>query len=216
MIIYMDGGQHDVKSRTPVNNINIISSWGMVAMADDTYVELHGARGLPLDGWKGFHETFAFIEAMLYAQPRVKSWAEVSFYTDDHCVVEAAFMLHPGNHVPLYDVDKFRGKLKRACKRYAEGTYEAALECLTTSRFNKVKGHSTSIYNLRVDYLSRVGYRNYATYVGVANAWGKDALQAIPFEEWLNGGFYDYRNTENIWVPAFAGPAPEGSVPSKM
>lgn len=146
IVIYTDGSQF-----AHIND-QIGFSWGVVALHDDAYVEMSGHRFTHREN-ANFHEILGFIEGLLYARSHGYQLNEMSFYTDDETLAYASFRLHPDNRTKC--MDDLRARLMRACSLfYDESLFDDLIEALNVCRITKVKGHSTCIYNCRVDYLA--------------------------------------------------------------
>jgi ribonuclease HI len=198
--IFMDGS---AIKQDPAKHEYVLS-WGMVANHDDQTTEKFGHfNNVPMN-YNIFHETVAFIEAMRYAKGRGFAFNEMSFYTDDLLLTHAGFMLHPGNFVATEDVHRLKKNIARLCTRYYDdATYCDAVECLSTARFTKVKGHQRTIYNLRADYLARHAHQLVL----------ETADPLLPFEVWL--GTISRQSSdpmEGQWRPHFS--KPEEAEPS--
>lgn len=194
--IFMDGGA----AKWRPEKHQYVLSWGIVAHHGDSTTELYGSKIDVPHHLHGYHEMMAFLEAMRFAKGQGFLFENMSFYTDDPQVSYAGFMLHPANFVATDDVDKFKRRFQTLClKYYDEGTYQDALECLVKSRFTKVKGHDTTVYNLRVDHLAR--------HAREVAAGKEDVLDS--FEDWLAQGFYS-NPYDAAWFAPFAVPSPAG------
>lgn len=195
--IYMDGS---AKTR-PGPGKKCDLSWGIVALFKDEHVELKGARlDLPRR-FCGSHEDLALIEAVRFARSHGYSFESMSFVTDDSAACQAGGYLHPDNFRP-HQAQELRARYKEMCDAfYDEATFEEVIECLSASRFTKVKGHAGVIYNMRVDYLARVA---------------RDPSQApIEYDDWLNEGFAVQAtplNADDADLTEFSGEPGEGDI----
>lgn len=186
MKIYVDGGSTKQAGKT------YILSWGFVVEHQDTTVEINGERRNVSIDYRCFHEDQAFIEAMLYAKSRGIAPVDVSFYCDDETISYAAFSLHEGNY-RLTKAENIRTRFRQlTLKFYTKEIYEDCMLYLQNSRFVKVKGHESTVYNLRADYLAKQA------------RGGKIILN---FEQWLADGFLDYTSAGPFtWLASFARP----------
>lgn len=197
MIVYMDGGSQRVQQTKRQNDW--VLSWGIVAHKGDETVELHGSFKEVNSQFHGYHEMAAFAETVKYLKREGVPYEDVSFFTDDQWVVEAANEFQPCYPDRMVDANfGFRERLMKFVNEFYPATmYDDMLECLQKGRFTKVKGHDNTVYNLRVDYLA-VHARNLCQ--GVKEEF-------LQFEQWLAKGF-KFFNTEkheyDVWYAPFA------------
>jgi ribonuclease HI len=194
MIVFMDGSGQ----QTPNAFKRWTLSWGLVAHHNDTTVELHGGTADAPQQFCGFHEMMAFAEAVNYVKRSKVPYCDVSFFTDDEWVVNAAFALHKDNWVSTETVDGIHNRLMMFVNEfYPSVMYDDMVECLRQARFTKVKGHEDTVYNLRVDYLAAHA-RN------LAHGAKEEFLN---FEQWLAKGFryFNLKTHEwDVWYAPFA------------
>lgn len=196
MLVYMDGGH-----QTHEHNKRLcMLSWGIVVHHNDTTVELHGCKTHMPEHFKGCHERLAFVEATKHVQSQGVSAENVSFVTDDATVCDYNLAFLRTEKVDKTHVTYER--LARLCRElYDQATFDFMLECLTKSRFTKVKGHHKTVYNLRCDDLSSYARR-------VAKG---DLTPMQSFEDWLHDGFHYYDKTQQVqrWYAPFSNMHPE-------
>lgn len=186
MVIYCDGG-----AQRQSHNRHILS-WG-IRVEGEEVAEIRGHIEVGF-GHHHCHETVAFIEAVLFCRARGYTPNEATFVTDDETLVYGAFGSDCG-----WEFGKRHETLERqlelAAGLYSVDTVNVAREYIKGSRFIKVKGHKSTVNNLRVDYLAAQARKEC---LGTAEPF-------LNFEEWIAGGFVQYtRESSNIWYPAFA------------
>lgn len=193
MIIYVDGSFTRLAGRT------FIHSWGVVALHNDSMVELHGARKLhDFQQFAGSYELLAFIEGYLYAKSHGYKNEDISFYSDDESVVYAGIWGDANNFGQKDRYEKVMSKVKHICDFYypqLKDLPNQIAECFAQSRFNKVKGHAKCIYNLRVDFLAKFSRDQIL---------GKEtSLEG--FDQWIKQGFMKFvENAQSVrWFPHF-------------
>lgn len=174
MIIHCDGSSD--------NNGNI--GWGMIVQ-NGSITEIIGSINVLNKSQFHRHETFAFVEAILYAHKQKVSPKDVSFYTDDMATVNGVryhnveawsdhFIVSPSLQTALDDV---------LCE-YPEGTLEIVMQYLEHSHIAWVKGHSGSVLNMRVDHLAKRAMRKQQSKMSIKISGNKRKI--VPFLEWLN------------------------------
>lgn len=176
-VMYTDGGWASHKGKSN----HAILSWGIVALHDDTHVELTGTKSVHIRNvGPTNHEIVAFIEAMLYGLSHGFTHENISYYTDDEFISYCPFRLHSGNIVPYIQRETIKCRLNDICLQWYDiQTYYYLLEAFDKSRITKVKGHATTVNNLRADYLS-----SWARSKAVQS--GKKFLE---YDDWLNSNY---------------------------
>lgn len=177
IVMYTDGGCGQIEGSR--GKRHRIWSWGIVALHDDTHVELHGARRVPVgvDG-RTEHELVAFIEAVLYAQSHGFSPECSSYYTDDEFVGYCAFRASSSSSIRSCQRQAVLERINDVCLRWYDiKTFYYLLETFDKSRITKVKGHSTIVNNLRADYL--------ATWARLIEG-PTSTKRFLSYDEWLN------------------------------
>ena len=191
MIVYMDGSS--VANGT--SKENWVLSWGMVVHHNDATTEHYGIlRGITKQ-FLGFHEMLAFAEAVHYVKKTGVPFEDVLFITDDEWVVNAQFVLHPDNWC---GTEAVHSRLMMFVNEFYPSTmYDDMVEALKKARFTKVKGHESTVYNLRVDYLASYARKEY-------HGRHDDFLT---FEQWLARGFKYFnlkKRLYDVWYAPFA------------
>lgn len=194
MVLYIDGSRRALPKRTSA------IGWGLVALHNGHHIEHTG--GLLVNNEAcGDHEMFALVEGVRFALTAGVPFDQLSVFSDDETVAYGAQALHPGN----YCQDKARAlteRLNRVTNRLGapDTLRHAVLECLTTSRFVKVKAHRRTVYQNRADYLAKKASQRAA---------GESAT-VRGYDDWLAQGFLFYldagQSTE-VWYPPFV-PSP--------
>jgi ribonuclease HI len=193
MIVFMDGG-------TPWQarqDGSCTLSWGMVVHHNDKTTEVVGCKTDVNPRFRRGHEQLALIEASRHIMSHSVEPSAVSFFTDDKWVCDMSRMLQSGGEMPS-EKDKGYRVLAGLCGQYYDRqTLEYCHECMRQSRFTKVRGHKGSVYNLRCDYLARIGQHQ---------ALGESVVPER-FEDWLERGFpcLSEDSSGERWYPSFTG-----------
>lgn len=173
-VVYIDGG------RTIKDGVKF-TNFGMTLLYDDNHYEFHGSVSLGNE-FEGYHELYAFVESVVHIRLMGLDPSKMTFYTDDESVAYAHFLLHPNSFVGSNRGKAIKGRLKRLCDRFYVGMLDEVLNVLMNARFVKVKGHETTVYNQRVDYLCN-----------------KCPSSAKSFDSWLSKGFPLYNKLGCHW-----------------
>lgn len=191
MIVYMDGSS--VANGT--SKEHWVLSWGMVVHHNDSTTEHYGILSGITKQFLGFHEMLAFAEAVRYVRKTGVPFEDVLFITDDEWVVNAQFVLHPDNWC---DTEAIHNRLMMFVNEFFPCTvYDDMVEALKKARFIKVKGHESTVYNLRVDYLASHARKEH-------HGLHDDFLN---FEQWLSRGFKFFNTKKklyDVWYAPFA------------
>jgi ribonuclease HI len=195
MIVYMDGSS--VRSTNTQKQKDWLLSWGLVVHHDDITTEHHGHVSEVHQRFNGFHEMLAFAEAVKLVKHMKVPFEEVSFITDDEWVVNAQFVMHPDNWCGER-AEQVKNRLMMFVNEFFPSTmYDDMLEALHKARFTKVKGHESTVYNLRVDYLAAHARQ---LKLGVYDDF-------LTFEQWLARGFKFFNTKKklyDVWYAPFA------------
>jgi len=169
--------------------------WGLVALWNDQKVEMSGAVPAPVNA-NGLHEVLALVEAVRFIQTTGLSFRDVTIFTDDEVVAYAQQALHPDNFSQTA-AERVRRNLDIVCRLVGDAELAAAaLTCLTTSRFVKLRGHRLWVYPNRADYLS-----SQATLELIGSP-----VNLLGFDEWLHKGFVrhdEVTGAASRWYPPF-------------
>lgn len=184
MIIYCDGSSNSFCATT-----NLIG-WAIVAQHEGNITEL--AKGVKVQfNMRHLHETFAIVEAILYAVKHGKKPQEVSFYTDDLSIVQGTrhhnvcawgdtFTLSPA----------LQKNLDAIMKLYPTGTMEVLLPYFEFSHISWVKGHSGTMMNSRADHLAKRAMRcAFESTVSNRKKTSKQKLKTQKFTHWARNKF---------------------------
>lgn len=196
MVIYLDGG-----SQKQENSRKCVLSWGLVIHFQDTTVELLGAETDILSEYAGAHEHLAYLEAIKYAKSKGVQPENIAFVTDDSSVCDVNKWAREFGKIDpaskaVARLKALHAYLKDQCN-FPDDLMVYAKSCLQYGKYQKVKGHARTIYNLRCDELA-ITARN----------WTKGNVTPIlPFEEWLHDG-HEYWVQREVDVRV-AGPDPE-------
>ena len=193
IIVYMDGGSQ--KADGPFKH-RFVLSWGLIVHHQDTTVELHGAKDQVHQEYSGSHEHIAFVEALRHAMTHDIAPDELAFVTDDSSVCDVNHWARVFGRLDLTS-----NTIKRLLNLVKYLGFDSSMDaymlrCLEWSKFQKVKGHARTVYNLRCDELA-VHARN----------WVKgDLSPLLPFEEWLHDGhiYYDKEQNRKTWFAPFS------------
>jgi ribonuclease HI len=179
MVIYLDGG-----SKPQPNAMKRwVLSFGLVIHFQDQTHELSGAILDVVSAYSGQHENFAFLEAIKFAHSQQVKPENIAFVTDDSAVCEVNKWAREFGK--LDPASKTINRLKELMallakdRGYYDAMYPYLRDCLQYGKFTKVKGHASTVYNLRCDELA-ITARNWAL---------GDLTPILPFEEWLHDGF---------------------------
>lgn len=189
--IYMDGGAREA----PGTEKNFDLSWGIVALYEDFHVESSGAAMGAPRRFGGLHEEMALAQAARMARFLGFSPERTSFFTDDLNACHAGVWLHPQNYRQT-QAEATRERYKTLCDQfYDRELYDWIMECLTVSRFTKIKGHSRVVYNSRADYLASVAR--------------EPGARSEPYDDWLHAGLSESSGPDSIspWQPPFTSPS---------
>lgn len=193
VIIYLDG------SSVPLNanqNRRASLGWGLVVLANDSQVELHGAHSADQQ-LTGFHEQVALIEAVRYAHQQGFAPEDIAFYTDDEITCNAQEGMHPGNCRAAW-THQLKGRIQQLARRlYDEDVWELVRAYLQGARVVKLKSHRNLVYNHRVDYLAK----------NAAYSLKASPREVVPYDDWLTAGFLRYldNDTTTTWFAPFTG-----------
>jgi len=200
IILYCDGGSKIISAQK-----RAILSWGIVALFNDEHHEHFGHTTVHLNE-SGFHEMFAFAEAILFATSLGYQFHEMTFYVDDELIGYNQFFLHEGNGNGTRR-EMFIERIKKFCtKHYGKTVFLGMMKCLARSRFVKLKGHAGTVYNQRADYLAHHARKvcegrmkdptDYITWLKAGfqrwNSDGKAYRLYIPFANVDNNTFHKY------------------------
>lgn len=126
-------------------------SWGIVALYDDTEVELSGKRTACNLGQK--HEIVAFFESVLYAHSHGFAPNQTTIFTDCDSLGRMAVSLHPENYISQRMSD-----LRLLCavaKDYNIDVLNLVITYLLEAHVQFVTGLNRGLYHARADYLAR-------------------------------------------------------------
>lgn len=195
MIVYMDGSS--VRATKTKCQKDWVLSWGLVVHNGDVTTEHHGHIAEVHSHMHGYHEMLAFAEAVRQVKHMKVPFEEVSFFTDDEWVVNAQFFLHPDNWCGER-ADLVKNRMMQFVNEFFPSTmYDDMMEALHKARFTKVKGHDSTVYNLRVDYLAAHARQ---LKMGLAEEF-------LNFEQWLARGFKCFNTRKqqyDVWHAPFA------------
>lgn len=187
MTVYCDGGERE-------HNRKFFQGWGFVAHHNEDIDEVFDGIKLKTPTQRGFHEIHAFYAAVQYAESYGYKPSEVSFYSDCDWLRDAGFHLHPGNY------SKSRAKfMKRVItfqRLFFPGDRKVALRMikwLLGAHICWIKGHDSTVYNLRADQLATAG---------IAQLKTKKEVRPVFFSSWLAAGIdaYDRITEEHVKV----------------
>ncbi len=186
VVIYCDGGSQKLDSNSAV------VSCGLVAIHDDQTIEFHKHHHVDRR-FQGLHELIAFIHAVNYVKDLNPN--RVSFYVDDEDIGYAAFFLHQENFQKQHH-DRIISRVLLACQAIGYSDSGLIINFLKYSRIVKVRGHRTTVYNLRADYLACHSRQEFLN--------NSQILES--FESWLEKGFDGYTKTGELfkWYPPFS------------
>ena len=174
-----------------------IVAWGLVFDDGETITEIHGSRKFKGRLVAGTHEIQAFIECALYCISHNIAPEDVSFTTDDELTVYGSQATVENGYACTSHSVVLEEMLVRLVElsAYNQATIDSVRPYLKRSLFTKVKGHSTTFWNLRCDYLAQVGAK-------VAEH-GSAQLESVA--RWAKHGFVRYigNNKTAQWFPAF-------------
>lgn len=179
MVLHIDGSRRVAPKGTFADKPRWMRlDGGLVALTNNHMVELSGAVPVPANA-SGMHEMLALVEAVRFIQAAKTRFEDVTIFTDDEVVAYAAQALHPDNFSQLA-AERVRTSLALVCKLVGDTALEkAALTCLMTSRFVKLKAHRFLVYHNRADYLSSQAS------LGLI---GKP-VKLLAYDDWLAQGF---------------------------
>lgn len=174
-----------------------VMSWGLVFDDGETVTEVNGARQFKHPGLNGTHEIQAFVECALYCVSHNIKPEDVSFTTDDEVTVYGRLATVANGYANTSHSVVLEGMLNRLVtqKVYSQETIDSVRPYLERSMMTKVKGHSSTFWNLRCDYLARIAADT------VRN--GGARLESVA--RWAKKGFARYHSEGKTsrWYPAF-------------
>ena len=205
IVVFVDGSMRPVPDNISDQRISL--SWGVAAIEAESYVELSGSKLVKVNYMQLF-EIIAFLEGLRLALRRGYAYSEMSFYSDCPRVSYAQHFLHEDNYRP-HARDALLTTIAMACRlmEYEEGFKEKVIACINRSRFIKVLGHKTCVYNNRVDYLAKCA----------GNKALKISDQCDDFDLWLSKGFVTWptQYKAEMYYPPFVEPYGSSQLESK-
>lgn len=171
-IVYLDGGEgKDTKG-------NKVTGYGICILKDDDCLEYFGGTYLG-NGFKGYHELYAFIETVIRLKLLGINPLDVIYYVDDQSLAYGHFYIHENSCIGSNRGRDLLNRIKMLCDTYYVNMYDEVINVLCNARFNKVRGHQKCVYNQRVDYLC-----SYGIVLSKGNS-----IKFYNFNEWLSRGF---------------------------
>jgi ribonuclease HI len=155
MILYFDGASYGHIKDT---NETLLTYGVLLHNKDNEPIEAYGQHAVTHVN-KMKHEYIAFLESFKLLKKNGLDYRKVSFYTDSEEIANAQLLLHSENNMVLKK-EKFLITLKHAVKFLKMSKdMDEIIDCLSNSRFVKVKSHNQTVDNIRVDHLTRSAYK---------------------------------------------------------
>jgi ribonuclease HI len=191
MTVYCDGSERD---HCKNHRKHTYQGWGFVAHHNEDTDEVFDGIKLKNIKQRGFHEIHAFYAAVQYAESYGYKPHEVSFHSDCDWLRDANFHLHAGNYSKSRS--KFMKRVIAFQHLFFPGDRQVAVRMtkwLLNARICWVKGHDSTVYNLRADQLATAAVTQIKT---------KKEVRPVFFSTWLESGIdaYDRIAEEHIKV----------------
>lgn len=159
MIIYCDGSTNELTQQQHIDKFgsDVASlSWGIKIEHGHHPIEIMGQRFLP-KRYRGAHEHFAFVEAVVYAMSHNGNTLNTTIYTDYQNITDMAWPVMMKNpHALPKNIKRHFDDIRDF---YSKDVMYMVEQFLIFGQIKWVKGHSNCLNNLRVDYLARSAFK---------------------------------------------------------